>query len=342
MKTIEVVAAIIRRGDAVLATERGYGPWKDYWEWPGGKIEPGESPPQALAREIQEELSARIQVGPLLKTVDWDYPDFHLHMHCFLCSLVTSALHLNEHEQARWLTYSSLREVRWLPADEGLLPLLSAELLGTDPSLSGFVESTVIPRYKAFDKAHQEDHARSVISRALDLASYYPVDRNLVYAAAACHDLGLSVDRKTHHLESGRIIRTMEELGQWFSADEIETIAQAAEDHRASSDHEPRSLYGRIVAEADRLIEPQQIIRRTVQFGLAHYPQLDKEGHWQRTLDHLHEKYYYGGYLQLWIPESPNAAQLENLRQIIKDEPFLKKIFEKIWAEEAAISFFSN
>ena len=203
-----------------------------------------------------------------------------------------------------------------------------------DPALACFVRSEIVPRYKRFDKAHQEDHARSVIARALDLATHYPVNRDMVYAAAACHDLGLAVDRKTHHLESGRIIREMKELRQWFSADEIETIAQAAEDHRASSDHEPRSIYGRIVAEADRLIEPEQIIRRTVQFGLSHYPELDKEGHWQRTLEHLQEKYAEGGYLHLLIPGSPNEAPLERLREIIRDKAQLRYIFDTVYAEE--------
>lgn len=205
-----------------------------------------------------------------------------------------------------------------------------------NPALACFVRSEIVPRYKRFDKAHQEDHARSVIARAMDLAAHYPVNRDMVYAAAACHDLGLAEDRKTHHLESGRIIREMKELRQWFSADEIETIAQAAEDHRASSDHEPRSIYGRIVAEADRLIEPEQIIRRTVQFGLSHYPELEKEGHWQRTLEHLHEKYNYGGYLKLWIPESPNSAKLEELRRIIRDKALLRTLFERIYASETA------
>ena len=130
------------------------------------------------------------------------------------------------------------------------------------------------------------------------------------------------------------MIREMSRLQEWFAPEQIETIAQAAEDHRASSDHEPRSIYGRLVAEADRLIEPEQIIRRTVQFGLSHYPELPKEGHWQRTLDHLHEKYDYGGYLKLWVPESPNAAKLEALRQIIADRPALREVFERIWAEE--------
>ena len=334
MKRIEVVAAVLRRDDRIFATQRGYGEFKDWWEFPGGKMEPGETPETALVREIREELSTEIRIDRPFHTVDWDYPEFHLTLHCFLCSLTSEALHLNEHEAARWLSYPELREVRWLPADEDLLPLLAAELLGVAPSLAVFIESSVIPRYAAFDKAHREDHARAVVSRALSLAAFYPVDRNLLYAAAACHDLGLAVDRKTHHLESGRIIREMTELRRWFSDDAIEEIAMAAEDHRASSDHEPRSLYGRIVAEADRLIEPEQIIRRTIQFGLAHYPELPREGHWERTLEHLHEKYAEGGYLKLWIPESPNAERLEALRAMIRDEPGLRVIFDRIYREE--------
>ena len=118
MKHIEVVAAVIRKGDKIFATQRGYGEWKDWWEFPGGKMEVGETPEEALKREIREELSAEISVGELLTTVEYDYPAFHLTMHCFLCSLVGEALHLNEHEAARWLTKDELDSVKWLPADE--------------------------------------------------------------------------------------------------------------------------------------------------------------------------------------------------------------------------------
>jgi len=128
MKSIEVVAAIIRKGDKVFATQRGYGEWKDWWEWPGGKMEPGETPEQALVREIREELSTDIRIDKFLQTVEWDYPQFHLTMHCYMCSLLTEALHLNEHEAARWLDKDTLPSVRWLPADEGLLPLIVQEL----------------------------------------------------------------------------------------------------------------------------------------------------------------------------------------------------------------------
>ena len=203
-------------------------------------------------------------------------------------------------------------------------------------SLEEYIESSVIPRYAAFDKAHREDHARAVIDRALAMGKAYDIDEDMLYAAAACHDLGLAVDRKTHHLESGKIIRSDSRLREWFSEEQIETIAQAAEDHRASATTPPRSIYGALVAEADRMIVPETIIRRTVQFGFSHYPELDKEGHWQRTLEHLHEKYAEGGYLHLLIAGSPNEEPLSRLRAIIKDEARLREIFEEVFNEETA------
>lgn len=128
MKQIEVVAAIIREGDRIFATQRGYGDFKDWWEFPGGKIEAGETPEEALKREIREELSTEISVDEFLCTVEYDYPAFHLTMHCYLCSLLTEALHLNEHEAARWLSKDELESVEWLPADWGVVRRL--RLLG--------------------------------------------------------------------------------------------------------------------------------------------------------------------------------------------------------------------
>ena len=203
-----------------------------------------------------------------------------------------------------------------------------------DSRLQEYVEEEIIPRYASFDKAHKEDHVRSVIDEALSLAAYYDVDPDMVYAAAAFHDTGLVEGRQTLHIASGRIIREDPRLAEWFSPEQIETIAQAAEDHRASSGSEPRSIYGRIIAEADRDIIPMKILRRTVQFGMEHYPELDREGHWNRFVDHLHEKYYYGGYLKLFIPESRNAARLEELRTIIGDEARLRSLFDAFFEEE--------
>ena len=204
----------------------------------------------------------------------------------------------------------------------------------TMQTLRDYIESEISPRYAAFDKAHREDHVRMVIDRALAMGKAFDIDEDMLLAAAAFHDLGLAVDRKTHHLESGRIIREDARLREWFSPEQVEIIAQAAEDHRASSSAPPRSVYGRLVAEADRMIEPVTIIRRTVQFGFAHYPELDKEGHWQRTLEHLREKYAEGGYLHLLIPGSPNEEPLSRLRALIKDEKRLRSIFEGAYTQE--------
>lgn len=203
-----------------------------------------------------------------------------------------------------------------------------------NPGLVQYVESEIVPRYASFDKAHREDHVRKVIEEAMNMSVHYDVDKDVLYAAAAFHDTGLVDGREVHHMSSGRIIREDPHLKEWFTPDKIETIAQAAEDHRASSGCEPRSIYGKIVAEADRDIEPMRILRRTVQFGMEHYPELDKEGHWKRMLEHLAEKYDYGGYLKLYIPESSNAVGLQALRDIIHDPERLRSIFERFYEEE--------
>ena len=128
MKFVEVVAAIIIKDGQVFATQRGYGEFQGWWEFPGGKMEAGESPQEALKREINEELDADIQVNELLETVEWDYPNFHLTMRCFICSLLSESIHLNEHEAATWLNLENLRSVKWLPADEILLDKIAEYL----------------------------------------------------------------------------------------------------------------------------------------------------------------------------------------------------------------------
>ena len=200
-----------------------------------------------------------------------------------------------------------------------------------DTDLVYYIEQDILPRYEHFDAAHQRNHAEEVIERSLALAEHYEVDVDMVYAIAAYHDTGLCEGRDTHHLVSGRIIREDKRLRDWFNEDQSETMAQAAEDHRASSGHEPRSIYGKIVAEADRLISPEKVIRRTIQFGLDHNPELDKEGQFQRFKAHLLEKYSDTGYLRLWIPESDNAVRLEELRKTIRDEAAMREAFEQAY-----------
>ena len=201
-------------------------------------------------------------------------------------------------------------------------------------TLKEYIESEIIPRYDNFDGAHKRDHVRSVIRQSQELSKYYDVNPEILYAAAAYHDLGLCEGREKHHLVSGRIIREDKTLLNWFSVEEIEVIAEAAEDHRASNETPPRSIYGKIIAESDRLIDPETVIRRTVQYGFAHYPQMNREQMWERTLTHLQKKYGYGGYLKLWIPESSNACWLEELRKIIADEKRLRSMFDRFYDEE--------
>ena len=200
--------------------------------------------------------------------------------------------------------------------------------------LQAYIECEILPQYERFDAAHQRDHVEMVIRQSLELAEQTGADVEMAYVIAAYHDTGLCEGRERHHLVSGTIIRTDRKLPQWFTHEQIETMACAAEDHRASADHAPRSLYGRIVAEADRFIDPETIVRRTVQFGMEHYPELDKAGHYERMVQHLHEKYGRNGYLKLWFTDSPNARRLEELRQMIDDKELIRRIFDEYWEKQ--------
>lgn len=201
--------------------------------------------------------------------------------------------------------------------------------------LKDYIEAQVIPRYEAFDAAHRTEHVRTVISQSLALARHYDVEIDMVYAIAAFHDTGLAHGRELHHIHSGRILLEDAFMQTHFSARQLAVMRDAIEDHRASSDHAPRTVYGRIVAEADRCIDPETVIRRTIQYGLAHSPALDREGQFGRCVEHLRKKYAEGGYLRLWIPESDNARKQEELRALIRDSIRLRETFDRIYRQEA-------
>lgn len=202
--------------------------------------------------------------------------------------------------------------------------------LNVDTALQQYVAQHILPLHDHYDEAHQRSHIETVISNSMALAQHYDVNPDMVYAIAAYHDTGICEGRERHHLVSGRIVRNDVQLQQWFNAEQIETMAQAVEDHRASSQQEPRSIYGMIVTEADRDIDSEKIVLRTLQYGWKHYPDLGKEAQWERMVDHLEEKYSERGYLHLWLPESPNAQRLEELRQLIKDRVALRALFERL------------
>ena len=197
-----------------------------------------------------------------------------------------------------------------------------------------FLEREIVPLYDNFDAGHGRDHVHTVMSQSLSLASHYPeVDTCLLLTAAAYHDLGLEQGRELHHIHSAAIIRNDKRLSQWFDEDEINIIAEAAEDHRASNGHEPRTIYGRIVAEADRIIDSETIVRRALQYGMSHEPGLDRESRYHRLMDHMLEKYAEGGYLKLWIPYGDNARRLQEFRQTLADEQAFRQLFDRIYRD---------
>ena len=200
-----------------------------------------------------------------------------------------------------------------------------------------FVESKILPRYAAFDKAHNTEHLVRVIRRAMELALKVGADLNMVYVIAAYHDLGMAGQRAVHHIEGGRILYTDARLKKWFSQDQLKIMKEAVEDHRASASRAPRSIYGKIVAEADRDMEPNTVFRRAVQFGLSNYPQYSKEERWKRFQEHMENKYSVNGYIKLWVQGSENERNLNVVREIIANPQRLREAFERIINEELRI-----
>ena len=200
--------------------------------------------------------------------------------------------------------------------------------------LMEFIEKNILPRYNHFDKAHNLTHAIRVIKRSLQLAAKIGANIDMSYVIAAYHDLGLEGPRAIHHMTSGKILTAEARLKKWFSTEQIKIMKEAVEDHRASNSHAPRSIYGKIVAEADRDLEPQIVFRRTVEYGLDHYPQKSKEEHWQRFVEHMTNKYSNSGYIKLWIAGSSNEKSLKEIRNIIVDKAQLRKQFDIIYQEE--------
>lgn len=211
-------------------------------------------------------------------------------------------------------------------------------MINKTPSLDlvEFIETQILPKYSAFDRAHNMEHVTRVIRKSLELVKTTGADINMAYTIAAYHDLGMSGHRADHHIRGGKILAADARLKKWFSAEQIKIMKEAVEDHRASASRAPRSIYGKIVAEADRDIDVDTVIRRTIQFGFANYPELDMEGHWNRFKEHMDNKYSKDGYIKLWIPNSPNAQKLNELRNLIAQPAELRNAFNKIFTEEEA------
>lgn len=199
--------------------------------------------------------------------------------------------------------------------------------------LMEFVETQILPRYNAFGESHGLRHVSRVIKNSLQLAKVTGANIDMVYVIAAYHDLGMSGPRAIHHITSGKILVADARLKRWFNPEQIKIMKEAVEDHRASSSRQPRSIYGKIVAEADRDIDPHEIFLRAIQYGTENNPEKNKEEQWERFAEHMEEKYSRNGYIKLWIPNSPNEKALNELRNIIENKSRLREEFEKIYEE---------
>lgn len=197
--------------------------------------------------------------------------------------------------------------------------------------LMSLIETSILPRYNEFGKSHGVAHVQRVIANALELANIIGADSNMVYVIAAYHDLGMSGPRAIHHITGGKILQADKRLEKWFTPTQIGIMKEAVEDHRASASHEPRSVYGKIVAEADRDLQPDVVFSRAVEYGLENYPDFDKEQQWTRFAQHMEQKYSENGYIKLWIPNSPNEKYLKTVRDIIADKSRLRQTFDEIF-----------
>lgn len=201
-------------------------------------------------------------------------------------------------------------------------------------SLKQYIEQTILPQYDAFDGGHRRDHAQMVIDESLKLAREHGADEQMAYVIAAYHDLGLRIDREKHHIHSGEILIKDEHLRQWFTDAQLGIMRDAVEDHRASSKNPPRTIYGAIVAEADRQIDPTLVIHRTMAYSAKLFPNGDFDTLYQRSKDHLLEKYAEGGYMHLWLNSERNVRSLEQLRAIIRDEESLRALCKEWYNQQ--------
>lgn len=202
-----------------------------------------------------------------------------------------------------------------------------------NPEIVEYIESAVIPLYQTFDKAHGEEHVRTVIRDSLELADFCHADADMAYVVAAYHDAGMPEGRETHHLTSARLLFADANLRKWYTEEQLQVMKEAVEDHRASSKNPPRTVYGRIVADADRDLTNLMPLKRTVQFGLKHYPELGREEQYERFCQHLQEKYAEGGYMHLWIEGSSKEKQLKELREAIANPVSRREAFNIFYEE---------
>ncbi|XJS10691.1 HD domain-containing protein [Aerococcaceae bacterium WGS1372] len=200
-----------------------------------------------------------------------------------------------------------------------------------NPNLKEYVQTTIIVQYKDFDNAHQPDHVYQVIDNSLDIANDYEVNLDMVYTIAAYHDLGLKYGRKGHEEASGRMVLEDEVLKEFFNDKQLQTIFEACCDHRASLPYEPRSIYGKIISEADRDVDFDRLLTRAINYSLDYFTDFKPEQTYHQVYEHMKEKYGPNGRVKLWLAYPPNVANLEKVHAILADEEQFKKEFKQLY-----------
>lgn len=210
--------------------------------------------------------------------------------------------------------------------------LLGAEIMNSiNSDLKEYIQKNIMPQYNNFDKGHGVDHVQKVISSSLRIAKDFDVNINMIFTIAAYHDIGLSDGRKYHHITSGHILEQDEQLKKHFDDQQIILMKQAVEDHRASNDYEPRSIYGKIVAEGDRDITLDKIVYRTMQYGKKNLPHYSYEQHFERLYEHIESKYGENGYLKLWLNTEDNINGLKEIRELLKNKSLMRDFCKQYW-----------
>lgn len=197
-----------------------------------------------------------------------------------------------------------------------------------------YLQQIIIPIYNQFDKAHHADHVEKVIQNSLDIAIDYDVNKEMVYTIACFHDIGMQFGRKDHHITGGQFLFDDEKIKEFFTVEQRQIMKEAVEDHRASNKVPPRSIYGKIIAEADRDIKAEIVLLRTVQFGFKHYPEITKEEHIERAYNHVLEKYGPQGYLTLWLETKKNREGLNEIHQLLSHRSEMEKMIETLYENE--------
>ncbi len=307
--------------------------------FPKGHVEINESEVQTAIREVKEETNLDVFVFDdiMAKNNYMLYQNIDKEVVYFLATPTSFDLIKQDEEiiDMMWIEEKDVEMMITYQVNKDVFKEIMSQYhdhieYQLDINLVSYLYQTILPMYTKFDKAHQFDHVHQVLKTSLEIASKLDKIRlDLVYVIAFYHDIGLLFGREHHHMTGGQYLADDLMIKKYFSLEDIKVMRQAIEDHRASHEDTPRTIYGKIIAEADRDIVPEVIIERTILYGLSHFPDVNKQQHMVRAFEHLQEKYGVNGYLQLWLDSKKNVDGLRDLRLLLSDETKIYTVISK-------------